>query len=317
MITVNNKFHIPNQWEELSPAQFSKVVRALRLWEMGEIKDFLGFKITVLYALMDEGVKAHPENEIFCENLFRLSEHITFPYRFVYPDEKFQIFPADIQEYLTKHMPADSEDPYIRMAAKMERFVLPDLHFAKQMIPEIPATKLQGYSFSVLADVVNTSLTAQQYIDANTVLQQYHSSKNEEFLYSLVRILYCPTPYTPDKAEKISLKKVGEGYRYAVMYNYMAITDWIAALPKYDILFHAPSKKDGKNPLGPNAPLYNLSGKGYGTLNEVGSMPLFSYLDLLLKQTVDAVLQLQSIGKKKGEICKELNLTVEQINTIL
>ena len=46
-------------------------------------------------------------------------------------------------------------------------------------------------------------------------------------------------------------------------------------------------------------------------------MPLISYLDLLLKQTVDAVAQLNSLGKKKSEIAAELNLSIDQINTIL
>lgn len=316
MITVNNKFHIPNQWEELSPSQFCNVGKALRLLEMGEV-DFPEFKLLVIYALLEENPKPQPQNDTYCENLFRISEHITFPYKFVYPDEKFQNFPQDIRQWLGKHLPADTEDPFLRIAAGMDRYVEPDLHFAKQLVPLLPGTNLKGYTFSVTGQVVNTTLTAQQYIDANTMLQQYHSSRDISFLEDLARILYCPAPYNNEKMEKISLKKVGEGELYAVMYNYMAIVNWISALPKYDILFHSPSKKDGKNPLGPNAPLYTLAGKGYGSLNEVSAMPLFSYLDLLLKQTADAVLQLKSIGKKKGEVASELNLTIEQINTIL
>lgn len=316
MIIVNDKFHIPNQWEELSTSQFCNVGKALRLLEMGKV-DFPEFKLLVIYALLEEKPISQPQNDTYCENLFRISEHITFPYKFVYPDEKFLNFPPDIQQWLAKHLPTDAEDPYLRIAAGMDRYVEPDLHFAKQMMPLLPGTNLNGYTFFLAGQVVNTTLTAQQYIDANTLLQQYHSSKQEEFLRSLVQILYCPEPYSADKAQKLSLKKVGEEYLYAVMYNYMAIVNWISVLPKYDILFHSPSKKDGKNPLGPNAPLYTLAGKGYGSLNEVSAMPLFSYLDLLLKQTADAVLQLKSIGKKKGEIASELNLTIEQINTIL
>lgn len=316
MITVNNKFHIPNQWEELSPTQFCKVGRALRLLEMGEV-GFLEFKLLVIYALLEEEPKPQPQNDTYCENLFRISEHITFPYKFSYPDSKFKNLPDEVQQWLSKHLPTSTEDPYHRIAAKMDWYVEPDLHFGKQLLPMLPGTKLQGYTFSISGQVVNTTLTALQYIDANTILQQYHNSRDISFLKDLTRILYCPAPYNSEKIEKITLKKVGEGYLYAVMYNYMAIVNWISALPKYDILFNSQSKGNGKNPLGPNAPLYTLAGKGYGSFNEMASMPLFSYLDLLLKQTVDAVLQLKSIGKKKAEIASELNLTIEQINTIL
>ncbi len=316
MITVNNKFHIPNHWEELSPTQMCKVGRALRLLELGET-DFLEFKLLLIYALLDEEPSLHSSNETYCENLYRISEHITFPYKFVYPDSKFQNFPQDLQQWLSKHLPTDTDSPHQRIAAKMDRVVIPDLNFCKQLIPVLPGTKLQGYTFDVNGEVVNTSLTALQYIEANAILQQFHTHKDERSLAHLVKILYCPIPYSSDRAEKLSLKKIGEGALFAVMYNYMGIVNWIADLPKYNILFHAPAKKGGKNPIGPNAPLYNLVGKGYGSFNEVASMPLFNYLDILLKQTVDAVLQLKSIGKKKGEIASELNLTVDQINTIL
>ena len=316
MITVNNKFHIPNQWEELSPAQFCRVGGALRLLDKGDV-DFIEFKLLVIYALLGEKPRVQPENEIYCENLYRISEHITFPYKFVYPDNKFHNFPLEVQNWLFKHLPTDAEDPHIRVAAKMDRYVVPDLNFGKQLLPVLPGTKLRGYTFDVSGEVVNTTLTAQQYIDANTMLQQYHSYKEQRSLEQLVKILYCPAPYCSEKIEELSVKKAEEGALYAAMYNYMAIVSWISALPKYDILFNSTSKKGGKNPLGPNAPLYTLAGKGFGSMNEVAAMPLFSYLDLLLKQTVDAVLQLKSIGKKKSEIAKELELTIEQINTIL
>lgn len=316
MITVNTKFHIPNQWEELTPTQFCKVGGALHLLEQGKVR-FEEFKLLIIYALLDGDPKPQPENEIYCENLFRLSEYITFPYKFVYPDSKFQNFPPLTQIWLAKHLPVDVQDPFHRVAAKMERYVEPDLLLFKQLLPQLPGTKLQGYTFQLTGGVVNTNLTAQQYIDANTVLQMYHQSGDTTFLQQLVKILYCPAPYTGEKAENISLKKVNERDMYAVMYNYKGIVNWISRLEKYDILFNAPAKKDGKNPLGPNAPLYTLAGKGYGSLIEVGAMPLFSYLDLLLKQTVDAVAQLNSLGKKKSEIAAELNLSIDQINTIL
>ena len=316
MITVNNKFHIPNQWEELSPTQFCKVGGALHLLEQGKVR-FEEFKLLIIYALLDGDPKPQPENEIYCENLFRLGEHITFLYKFHYPDIKFQSFPVHTQEYLAKKLPTDMGDPFHRIASKMEMYVEADLLMSKQLLPMLPETKLKGYTFSEDEGVVNTNLTALQYTDANIMLQMFHSTGKKSFLEHLVRILYCPYPYLGEKAEKISLKGVKDETMYAVMYNYTGITAWISALPKYDILFNAPKKKNSKNPLGPNAPLYTLTGQGYGSLNEVGAIPLFSYLDLLLKLTVDAVAHLESVGKKKSEIAAQLNLSIDQINTIL
>lgn len=317
MITVNNKFHVPNQWEELSPIQFQKVGRALHLLDNGKL-DFLGFKLLVIYALIDGEPKVNSGNEIYCENLYRISEHITFPYKFVYPDPKFGNFRNDIQEWLSKHLPTDLTNPFHRVAAKMDRYIYPDICFAKQMLPVLPGTKLKGYTFTVTGQVVNTTLTAGQYIEANIMLQQYLDTKEISMLETLVKILYSKYPYNSDDLKNISLKNTSPGALEAAMYNYMAITNWISSLSKYDILFNAPSVgKERKNPLGPKAPLYTLSGKGFGTLKEVEVMPLFSYLDLLLKQTVDAVQQLKSIGKKKSEIAKELNMTIDQVNTII
>lgn len=315
MITINEKYTIPERWEELSPTQYLEVAKILSSMYREGI-DYHTLKISLFLALT--GVKnVHPENELWCENVFRITEHITFPYKFVYPDEKFQLFDASTQRYLQKHLPTDTSDPQTRVAAKLKRHIVPDLCFSKQLLDSLPESHYQGYTFDVAGEIVITSLTAAQYIDANTILQQIHSNNDLSLLPHLVQILYCPYPYSSDLAEKLSLTKERQETLEAVMYNYMGIVEWISNLSKYDILFHPPVKESGKNLLGQNSSLYNLSSKGYGTLTQVGELPLFSYLDLLLKQTIDAVHQLKSLGKKKSEIAAELNLSIQQINTIL
>lgn len=315
MITINEKYTIPERWEELSPSQFLEVAKILSSMYRKGI-DYHTLKISLFLALT--GIKnVHPENEQWCENVWRITEHITFPYKFVYPEEKFLQLDPSVQRYLQKHLPPESGEPHFRAASKMTRYLVPDLCFSKQLLESLPESHFQGYTFTVSGEIVITSLTAAQYIDANTILQQIHSNNDLSLLPHLAQILYCPYPYSSAQAEKIDLAKERHETLEAVMYNYMGIVEWISNLSKYDILFHPPVKQSGKNLLGQNSSLYNLSSKGYGTLTQVGELPLFSYLDLLLKQTVDAVHQLKSLGKKKSEIASELNLSFQQINTIL
>lgn len=314
MISVNGKYNIPDRWEELSSEQFIAIVRVLDT--MGT-HPFQEMKIMLLEALLDGKLPLRPDDDTYCSNMYRLVEHITFPYQFVYTDERFRNFSPSMQRHLKKYPPMDLNEPQIRLAARMKRHIAPDICFPAQLLPILPGSGLEGYTFSYTEGIAMTSLTAEQYIDANTILQEIHNTENTSLYPMLTQILYCPSPYASDKAARLRIGKPSKDILLAVMFNYMAVVNWISALDKYDILFHAPKKSTDKNPLGSGAALYALAGKGYGTLEQIGRLPLFQYLDLLLKQTVDAVRQLDGLKKTKPEIAKELNMTIDQINTII
>ena len=102
-----------------------------------------------------------------------------------------------------------------------------------------------------------------------------------------------------------------------MMLNFQAVIEWISRIPKYDLLFHRASGAKYSSPLGMEGSLYTLSEKGYGDIDKVGGMNLFTYLDVLLKQTVDSIHSLNSCRMKPQEIASELNLSVEQVLVII
>lgn len=308
MLKLNDKYTIPECWEELSPEQFVKIIDLIEQFITGKLI-LSEVQLFIVYALL--GVKPYnPGNTLLCENLFRIAEKTTFPFKYVYSDERFEKLSGRAQNYLKKHLPSpDSEDPEIRIAAAFKVQIDIDLYMNRQLLPILPGTNFQGYSFCVKNGFIETSLTAEQYLDANTVLGEFKGS-NPEVLDNLISILY------PSSNSQI-LAKLPKSVKMAVYYNYISILEWLSSLSKYAPIFNKSKKRVSKLSMGNSGMLFHLSEKGYGSLNEIAGYNMCSFLDILLKQTIDSVLQLHSLKKKKEEIAKELNLTIDQINSII
>lgn len=310
MLKLNDKYTIPECWEELSPEQFVKIIDLIEKFITGKLI-LSEVQLHIVYALL--GVRPYdPGNTLLCENLFRIAEKTTFPFKYVYSDERFLKLSEKAQNYLKKHLPSpDSEDPEIRIAAAFKIQIDIDLYMCRQLLPVLPGTNFQGYSFCVKNGFIETSLTAEQYLDANTVLGEFKGS-NPEVLDSLISILYPSAGSNPQ-----ILSKLPKSVKMAVYYNYISILEWLSSLSKYAPIFSKNKSRANKLSVGNSGMLYHLSEKGYGSLNEVSGYNLCSFLDILLKQTIDSVMQLHSLKKKREEIAKELNLTIDQINSII
>lgn len=307
MITVNNKYKIPSSWEELSSKQFIKIAEALSEFSIGRIQ-FDMLRIKIVYAVVD-GLKVDPKNEILCENVYRLSERLTFPYKYVY-DKRYKQLSPTLQKQLEKNLAAqlDNSDPEVRVAHKMTPKVDIDLCISQQLIPKLGSTKI-GYTFSSSNGIIDTNLTAEQYIDANNLIREMR--KEHDFvLNTLVDVLY------PGHSKK----SIPYADKIAVYYNYLGIASYISQLPKYDLLFNKESSSQNSekaSPLGAEGNLYFISEKGYGDHKSICKLSVFVYLDILLKQTIDSILSLHSYQVKPSEIANKLNLSIQQVNTII
>jgi len=319
MITINGKYKIPSEWFELRPYQYLKICEAVTDFLRGK-RDFEAFKLQVLMILLDiESKKIKNLSETFCENLWRIGEQINFYYMFVYEDDRYKKLSPATQEKLLKTIPkADDSEPEMRIASQFKYRIKIDLHFGEQLLPFLDSMRLIGYKFHYANGLVDTSLTAAQYTDANSLVSLFYKSKDERALIldKLVRVLYCPEPYSQAAAEKVGLQNISQYEKVAVLYNYNAIIDWISDIEKYKYVFHG-AKTSEKNLIGPNSPIYQLAGKGYGSVGEIEKMSLFNYLDLLLKETIDSVNQLGCTEMKHGEIAESTGLMEEQVDEIL
>ncbi len=285
MITVklNKTYQIPSRWCELDKVRFISLCRAIDRFETGKT-DFDKFRLEVVAALLKIDFRNMKITDTLCENFFRISEQLTFPYT--------------IRE------------------ENGRRYVDFEIILDRQMLPT--ASYRHGYTFTFNDMMAETNLTAEQYIDAISVMRIYSNSRKIGMLNKLFAILYAEHPYGPKTIKAVRPNSVPMRYKLAAYYNFRGILEWIRRLPKYDTIFNrSGSTSSESSPMGIEGSLYSMSKTGYGSLEEICKMNIFTYLDILLQQTIESAHQLQGAGLKPGQIAEKMNLSVEQVSTLL
>lgn len=284
MITLKLKKsrQVPNRWHELNEEQFVRLAGVISDFEKG-VTNFEQFKVMTVAAILDLKVNKLKMTETLFENLFRISEQLDFPYK--------------IREK------EDHKEVEFRICVN------------RQMQPKVKQN--QGYVFTVDSGMIETSIVSEQYVDAVSVMKLYSSDQSDQSLDMLVKVLYCPLPYSKENMQKVKLHQFTRNQKLAVYYNFRGLLEWIRRIDKYDIIFNSAEEKPGKSPIGMEGSLYSLSKAGYGVFRDICTINLFTYLDLLLSQTIESIHTLKGCGLKPTEIAEKLNLTVGQISTVV
>ena len=284
MITLKLKKsrQVPNRWHELNEEQFVRLAGVISDFEKG-VTNFEQFKVMTVAAILDLKVNKLKMTETLFENLFRISEQLDFPYK--------------IREK------EDHKEVEFRICVN------------RQMQPKVKQN--QGYVFTVDSGMIETSIVSEQYVDAVSVMKLYSSDQSDQSLDMLVKVLYCPLPYSKENMQKVKLHQFTRNQKLAVYYNFRGLLEWIRRIDKYDIIFNSAEEKPGKSPIGMEGSLYSLSKAGYGVFRDICTINLFTYLDLLLSQTIESIHTLKGCGLKPAEIAEKLNLTVGQISTVV
>ena len=284
MITLKLKKsrQVPNRWHELNEEQFVRLAGVISDFEKG-VTNFEQFKVMTVAAILDLKVNKLKMTETLFENLFRISEQLDFPYK--------------IREK------EDHKEVEFRICVN------------RQMQPKVKQN--QGYVFTVDSGMIETSIVSEQYVDAVSVMKLYSSDQSGQSLDMLVKVLYCPLPYSKENMQKVKLHQFTRNQKLAVYYNFRGLLEWIRRIDKYDIIFNSAEEKPGKSPIGMEGSLYSLSKAGYGVFRDICTINLFTYLDLLLSQTIESIHTLKGCGLKPTEIAEKLNLTVGQISTVV
>ena len=261
-----------------------KLVRlsgAIADFEAG-VTTFEQFKVMTVAAILDLKVNRLKMTDTLFENLFRISEQLDFPYRILEKEDRKEV--------------------EFRICVN------------RQMMPKVKQNK--GYVFTVDSGMIETSIVSEQYVDALSVMKLYSSDHSEQTLDMLVKVLYCPLPYSKENMQKVKLHQFTREQKLAAYYNFRGLLEWIRRIDKYDIIFNSAEDRPGRSPLGMEGSLYSLSKAGYGVFRDICKLDLFTYLDLLLSMTIESIHSLKGCGLKPTEIAEKLNLTVGQISSV-
>jgi len=265
---------LPARWSDIRDrAQFLDICRALLEFETG-LTSFDEFRLALTIAVLRLNLeKVHP-SETLHENLFRIAELLDFFYAITDQPDGSRIASINI---------------------RLEQNLLPE------------AGGVKGYKYITdEAGIVDTNLTAAQYVEALAILphlRAYMSAGRDAgaVLDALAQTLY-PGATGLSMDEKV-----------AIFYNYRGIMETIAADPDYDLIFNTQPSSEAPSPVGPQSAILSLSKAGFGDIEKIRNLDVYTYLAALVQQTVDSIRALASSGMKTGEIADRLHLTAEQV----
>lgn len=319
-----NVYHLPNAWEELSSEQYIVILDLITIFMSGELS-LRQFRIKLFLILSGEDIKlvSDPEKlERQLENIWRIASQMNFPLCITYSDQKaFSKLKPDIQDKLYRYLPEElDETPEVRWAAKKVKEIGPDLVFAANLIPFIGRRrhKVAGYSFELVNNIITTSLTTSQFIDAQTVAAEIQQSGKEDLLNLLVAILYSGNSYSGLDANQRAkqLSWLPSEIKRAIFINFNAIQQFLFTRTKYRLLFKEPAESESKNKhhLGLGSVAHSLIKSGF---QDIDRRNLIEFFEIMYSETVNNVLTLHRQGLEIDKISEQTGLTIAKINQIL
>lgn len=323
----SSTYEFPDKWDELNKEQYLELVDALISYTSGKV-NAIGCRVTWFCNMAGIDIKRRDnENDLFWENIYRAADLFTFFFELEYFDKttgerkSLQHFPREIREKLRKHTPDTLPDiPEYRWASKMAYRYVIDAIFAKNLLPEIliGGRSFPGYRFDLSGNLLTTSLTARDFIDATTAYNEYVANPDPGHLKMLIKSLYFSKVKNPEQY----LAQVSDRISFAVLLNFQAILAFLMNKTRYSLIWSRTPKKqdpdaDGKLSIGLADSMYMLSKEGYGSVNELSRENLITYLDLLLKNIIDAAKFLHDNNSSLEEIATETGLTINQVKKIV
>jgi hypothetical protein len=313
----NEKHHIPNRWEELTPDAFMHLFSLLMRMAAGELAPAI---VRILYVCHALGIHYQKiKDPAAVENIHRLAYQVTFPISIVYPDNNAALseLPADLQVQARKippeRLPSSAMTKYLQ---RLEYHFVIDNCFCAQLIPviQVSGKELQGYTINTEFDNLTCNLTALQYIEAKQLI-----GRPKDCLPLMASILYHPHPYDSLSAHKAAASFAGlpETTLLAIAFNFQSFTNYLFTKTHFSLLTQG--KDDKKSPIATGAleSLYNMSQDGLGDMEAVSRMNIIQYLTILRKKTIEFVKSLSQAEKKLTEIEKITGLPLSIIKQIV
>lgn len=163
-----------------------------------------------------------------------------------------------------------------------------NLCFLAQLLPVLRTKKrtLPGYSVNTSFGTLTCSLTASQFIDAYELL-----NASADKLPLLSSILYCPRPYSSEKAHTLAkeFKTVHPYHLQAVSMNFQALLTYLFTQTHFSLLSTGKKGNVPEIATGMAETMYNLSVDGMGDVSAVKQMPIIEFLTILRKKIIESV----------------------------
>lgn len=307
---------IPNNWDQLSTRQYLHLMADILAFSKGKLSPM---RVKIQFICRELGVDIRTiKNEDALANLYWMAEQVTFPFLIAYPDndEALKVLPPEMQAKYKRIPPERMQgDAMARYLCKLDyRYVL-DGCFCAQLLPVLTVGKelYKSYEIDLSFDVLTCSLTALQFVDAKEMAMQ-----GLKQLPLLAAILYCPAPYTAEKAKELAVKfsLVPETSLQAIAFNFSAFCNWLFKFTEYNLLTEGHAEKKAIS-TDARASLYNLSKDGLGDIHEVEQMNVLTYLSLLRKKIIESVRSMNDAKMKITDIASETGLSIETIQKII
>lgn len=322
-----NSYQLKNCWEELTPDEYKKVLQYIVQHQNEEITlHQLRLQVFFLISGLRPRLNRNPDKaDLQAENISRMAHQLSFMMRIDYENSKsFSNLSKASRGLLEHYLPSELiQTPEVRWAEKVSKTIMPDLVFARNLIPTIGRHKhvLKGYSFEVKDRILTTSLTTDQFIDAQTICTEIEQSGSESLLNLLVAILYC-NPYEPLTAAlaREQLDWLDPETKKAIYINFNAIQTYLCTRTKYAILFNAPAstssapEKKKKHSLGLGSVAYSLMKAGY---SDIENSNLVKFFEIMYSDLISNVMSLHKQGHPIDKISEMTGLSISKINQIL
>lgn len=192
-----------------------------------------------------------------------------------------------------------------------------NINFLAQLVPSIKVKKRRyhGYEINTQFDTLTCTLTSSQFIDAQNVLRG-----KADKLPLLASILYCPSPYSSEKAHELADKFRGLNplVLQAIALNFQALFTYLFTRTHFSLLA---SEKGGSDipeiSTGMLETMYNLSADGMGSVSDVKQMPVIEFLTILRKKLIESVRAMHDAKIDLVKISDKTGLSTRTIKKML
>lgn len=343
MIIVNSskgKVAIPNAWDELSPEQYLNVVRLIYNNPITgtSLVPMVEFRIKLLEMLTGyrRSNKKYTIEQIDEINslLSILALKLTFVYKPVYKTpEIFGVMSAETAQAIRENFPYDligteHEAEVIRLQQMLTWYPTINYNMKHNPIPTLTIKPRNWWNRSKLVGgpifdidemgVVFTSITAEEYIDAQEYYQLFNSTHKKEYLIRLCSVFYrdYAGQYNTLKSSRMDLS-LHVDFALGFYHFFQNIQEYFFNHPVYGLLYQGTKTRTSeKISLGNIESLYNASTKGYGNIDQMKNFNVIDYMNLLVKDIKDAVNHMRAFDKKDFQIAKDMSLPLETIKKL-
>ena len=332
MIEIKHKkkvIQIPDRWEELTPDQYLSVANLLFVFFENK-SNLYDLKIELLKKLTNykrsKKKFSIEDQETINDNLWLLADQLHFPVKPVYKNpELLEVLDPRLQEKLNERFPFEIYDPEFLPELEMVMYKLdysPVINFnmKKNLLPafEYNYITYQGPVFNIDSNmIVETDMITLEFIDAYTYFRLFVKNNDIKYLRNMVSVLYRTDrkTYSTFETQKRAdnLMGIDPGVLKAVFLFFENVKEYLVHLSPYRLIFSGTETDNKKITLGISDTIYGLCKAGYGSKDEISNMGLSDYLNLLMKQIIDAVHTLRDMKKKDHEIADKLKLPIDII----